>query len=124
MVKVTYWGFIRHVDVKNTLWSFMETTNHHDQRLDLGSKIATALINQGKDSLAQESELNWLNNFPPSKRIIRGKAYKTVKRIMDLVLVIASIPFWLPLIGVVYLAIIVTSPGAPAIFIQRHPSLS
>ena len=98
----------------------METTNRHDQRLDLGNKIASALIKQGKDALAQESELNWLNNFQPGKRVFRGKAYKTVKRIMDLVIVIVSLPFWLPLIGIVYLAIIVTSPGAPAIFIQKR----
>jgi len=98
----------------------METTNQHDQRLGLGNKIASALIKQGKDALAQESELNWLNNFQPGKRFFRGKAYKTVMRIMDLTFVIASMPFWLPLIGMVYLAIIVTSPGAQAIFIQKR----
>ena len=98
----------------------METTNQTEQRLDLGSKIANALIKQGKDEVVQLPELGWLNNFQPSRRVFRGKAYRTVKRIMDLVLVVASMPFWLPVIGVVYLIIIFTSPGAPAVFIQKR----
>jgi len=98
----------------------METTNQSGGRLSLGDSIANALVNQDKITVPQKSELEWLENFQPSRRIFRGKSYKTVKRIMDLVLVIASMPFWLPVIGVIYLVIIITSPGAPAVFIQKR----
>jgi len=98
----------------------METTNQPDPRLGLGSKIANALLQQGKTDVPQNSDLDWLNNFEPNRRVFRGKAYGIAKRIMDLVLVIASMSFWLPLIAVVYLVIVVTSPGAPAIFIQKR----
>jgi lipopolysaccharide/colanic/teichoic acid biosynthesis glycosyltransferase len=60
----------------------------------------------------------WVKKFDPKKRVLTGAAYHAVKRFMDLALVIASLPFWLPLIGVIALLIRITSPGAPPIFVQ------
>ena len=63
-------------------------------------------------------EEDWIKKFDPEKRILTGKAYFLVKRALDLLLVVLSLPFWLPLNGIVALIIRVTSPGAPVIFTQ------
>ena len=60
----------------------------------------------------------WVRKFYPKKRIFTGQAYHFLKRIFDLALTILAMPFWLPLIGVIALIIKVTSPGAPAMFVQ------
>lgn len=61
---------------------------------------------------------DWVRRFDPHKRVLKGKAYHVVKRAFDLTIVLLSMPFWLPVIGVIALLIKFTSPGAPAIFIQ------
>lgn len=60
----------------------------------------------------------WVRKFDPKKRTLTGRSYHVVKRLMDLTIVILALPFWLLLIGLITLAIRVTSPGAPAIFVQ------
>lgn len=60
----------------------------------------------------------WVRKFDPKKRIFTGQAYHFLKRIFDLTLTVLAMPFWLPLIGVIALIIKVTSPGAPAMFVQ------
>lgn len=61
---------------------------------------------------------DWVKRFNPDKRLLTGRAYLFVKRIMDLTIVLASAPFWLPLMGLITVIIKVTSPGAPAFFVQ------
>jgi lipopolysaccharide/colanic/teichoic acid biosynthesis glycosyltransferase len=61
---------------------------------------------------------DWIKKFDPNKRILRGRAYLAAKRIMDLFLVLITLPLWLPLNGVVALLIRFTSPGAPVMFKQ------
>ena len=61
---------------------------------------------------------DWVKNFDPKKRIIKGRMYHTLKRAFDLSVAILAMPFWLPLIGLIALGIKLTSPGAPAIFVQ------
>jgi lipopolysaccharide/colanic/teichoic acid biosynthesis glycosyltransferase len=63
-------------------------------------------------------EEEWLKKFDPQKRILKGNAYLLAKRVMDLVLVIITLPFWLAVLGVVALIIRITSPGAPIMFMQ------
>lgn len=63
-------------------------------------------------------EEDWIKKFNPQKRIITGTTYLLAKRIMDLALVIISMPFWLPVVGIVALIIRMTSPGAPVVFNQ------
>ncbi len=60
----------------------------------------------------------WINSFNPRKRRFSGRSYAVLKRIMDLTLVFLSAPFWVPLLGVIAILIMVTSPGAPAVFTQ------
>lgn len=61
---------------------------------------------------------DWIRRFDPNKRLLRGRAYLVAKRIMDLFLVVTTIPLWLPLNGIVALIIHFTSPGAPVMFKQ------
>ena len=60
----------------------------------------------------------WIKKFDPDKRIVRGRAYKIAKRFMDIFLIVATIPVWLPLTGMIALLVYLTSPGAPVIFPQ------
>lgn len=61
---------------------------------------------------------NWVRRFDPRKRFLTGSSYFLAKRIMDLTLTLLSMPFWLPLLGIIALIIHVTSPGAPVVFKQ------
>lgn len=65
-------------------------------------------------------EENWVRRFNPEKRLLTGRSYLIAKRIMDLVLVTFSSPVWFPLIVLIYLIILITSPGAPAFFVQNR----
>lgn len=60
----------------------------------------------------------WVRKFDPKKRIVTGQAYHFLKRAFDLTATILTAPIWLPLIGIIALIIKVTSPGAPAMFVQ------
>lgn len=61
---------------------------------------------------------DWIRRFDPNKRFLKGQAYLLAKRLMDLFLVVITIPFWLPLNGIIALMIRITSPGEPVIFKQ------
>jgi lipopolysaccharide/colanic/teichoic acid biosynthesis glycosyltransferase len=61
---------------------------------------------------------DWIKRFDPNKRLLKGQAYLLAKRIMDLFLVVITLPLWLPLNGIVALMIRFTSPGAPVMFKQ------
>jgi lipopolysaccharide/colanic/teichoic acid biosynthesis glycosyltransferase len=70
--------------------------------------------------MADNIDIQWLSSFDPDRRLLQGKNYLMAKRAMDLILVIGSIPFWLPIIGLIYFGIAITSPGGPPIFIQKR----
>ena len=61
---------------------------------------------------------DWIKRFDPNKRFLKGRAYLLAKRLMDLFLVVITIPLWVPLNGIVALLIHLTSPGAPVMFTQ------
>ena len=61
---------------------------------------------------------DWFRKFDPQKRILTGRAYLLAKRLMDLFLVLITLPVWLPLLGIIALLIQITSPGEPVIFRQ------
>jgi len=60
----------------------------------------------------------WIKKFDPHKRILKGRAYRIAKRLMDVFLVVITLPLWMPLIGIIALIIRTTSPGAPVVFNQ------
>ena len=61
---------------------------------------------------------DWIKKFDPNKRILTGRTYLMAKRVMDLLLVVITLPLWLPLNGIIALIIRITSPGAPVVFTQ------
>jgi lipopolysaccharide/colanic/teichoic acid biosynthesis glycosyltransferase len=67
---------------------------------------------------ASQSADEWIRRFSPQKRALTGDSYLLAKRIMDVTLVLLSLPFWFPLLLVIFLVIRATSPGAPVIFKQ------
>jgi lipopolysaccharide/colanic/teichoic acid biosynthesis glycosyltransferase len=67
---------------------------------------------------APQNAEEWINHFNTQKRTITGDTYQIAKRIMDVTLVLLSMPLWLPLMCVVALAIALTSPGESVIFKQ------
>jgi lipopolysaccharide/colanic/teichoic acid biosynthesis glycosyltransferase len=63
-------------------------------------------------------DYRWIEQFKPEDRLLKGRFYLIAKRAFDLAMVLLSLPFWLPLMGLLSLMIAITSPGAPAIFTQ------
>jgi lipopolysaccharide/colanic/teichoic acid biosynthesis glycosyltransferase len=61
-------------------------------------------------------EAEWIRKFPAGSRIIKDRGYLIMKRIMDLGIVIISMPFWLPVIGVISFLIWISAPKAPVMF--------
>lgn len=62
--------------------------------------------------------VEWIKRFNPQKRIITGRAYQLVKRLLDLIIVFAAAPFWVPVFLIIFFVVQVTSPGAPSLFTQ------
>ena len=67
---------------------------------------------------ASQSAEEWIDRFDPQKRSLTGDMYLFLKRVMDVTLVLLSIPLWVPALAIIGLAIRFTSPGAPVIFRQ------
>jgi len=66
------------------------------------------------------AEYSWISKFRPHKRIFVGKSYHFLKRVMDLGLTILSMPFWAPLYLLIALAIKISSPKDPVLFVQMR----
>jgi lipopolysaccharide/colanic/teichoic acid biosynthesis glycosyltransferase len=73
----------------------------------------------GKSTNTKRVE-DWIRKFNPNKRILTGQAYLAAKRIFDLAVVILLVPFWLPIVGLIALLILITSPGAPVMYLQQR----
>ncbi len=69
---------------------------------------------------ADLSSNSWVFKFQPEKRTITGRSYIRLKRLMDLTLVIGSIPFWLPIVALLAGLIWISEPGAPIFFVQKR----
>ena len=67
---------------------------------------------------ASQSAEEWIDQFDPQKRALTGDTYLFLKRIMDITLVLLSLPLWVPVLAVIALVIRFTSPGEPVIFRQ------
>lgn len=62
----------------------------------------------------------WYERFDPNRRIIRGKAYFRLKRVMDLALCLAVLPILLPILGLIALLVKIDSPTGPIMFKQQR----
>ncbi len=63
-------------------------------------------------------EYEWIEQFRPEKRLLTGRAYHAVKRLTDLTLALLALPFWLPLLILLWVVIKLQDPSGPAIFAQ------
>ncbi len=66
----------------------------------------------------------WLARAKPEKALFKGRAYRFVKRVMDITLVLLSLPVFLPIMGICALIIIAESPGASPFFTQKRTGKS
>lgn len=62
--------------------------------------------------------ISWVKNFDPEKSFFTGQAYHDVKRLLDLLIVGLTLPFWGVLIIFIALLLKVSSPSTPVIFTQ------
>lgn len=66
------------------------------------------------------NDLAWLDKFHQEKPFLHGRSYLLAKRLMDLSIVIATMPVWLPTFVLIYVVIWASNPGAPVIFTQKR----
>jgi lipopolysaccharide/colanic/teichoic acid biosynthesis glycosyltransferase len=65
-----------------------------------------------------QSMYSWVQDLHPKDALFKGRSYLFIKRLMDLFLVLLSMPGWVPLIGILAILIRIESPGSPAMFTQ------
>ena len=62
------------------------------------------------------AEAGWIERISPEKRLIHGKMYQILKRAMDVLVVVSTLPITLLLIGLCSLLIKVGNPRSPVYF--------
>jgi lipopolysaccharide/colanic/teichoic acid biosynthesis glycosyltransferase len=72
-----------------------------------------------KISISQR-DYQWIERYQPQKALLRGRAYRFAKRVMDLGLVFLSMPVWAPVFALIFLSIKLEEPGAPVFFMQKR----
>lgn len=68
----------------------------------------------------QSKEMLWWQQCRPEKRLLRGKAYRKAKRLMDLTIISVALVFVLPVLLFCALLIKLESPGGPVMFKQKR----
>lgn len=70
--------------------------------------------------ITQEEEINrklsWLASIDPGKAILSENSYQVVKRVLDLSVVLFSLPIWIPVIVFVSIAIKFSEPHLPVFY--------
>lgn len=67
---------------------------------------------------------DWVDAFPQRDGGIRSRSYWLGKRLLDLTLVLGAAPLWFPVFALIYIAIKLENPGAPAFFVQTRTGLN
>lgn len=75
---------------------------------------------QPQETLAGRPELDWVTRFQPGQRLIGGRAYHIVKRVIDLTLVLLALPVLATAFLVCAMLIKIESPGGPIMFTQER----
>lgn len=68
--------------------------------------------------IAQEYSNSWWMNISAEKALFQGQSYLFMKRVMDLTLIVLSMPIWLMIMGICGLLVKLDSPGGPVFFKQ------
>lgn len=69
-------------------------------------------------ALPEPLKNRWWESVDPEQALLKGPAYFTMKRALDLIIVSASLIVLLPVMLLVALAIKIESPGGPVVFVQ------
>ncbi len=69
-------------------------------------------------TITQEYPHPWWVNISAEKALFQGQSYLFMKRVMDLTLIVLSMPIWLMIMGICGLLVTLDSPGGPAFFKQ------
>lgn len=67
---------------------------------------------------AMTQDIPWLDRMLPEKRILTGRAYEVVKRVMDLMITLSALPLLALIIILVAVLIKLEDPKGPIFFIQ------
>ncbi len=70
------------------------------------------------------SGYEWVDRIKPENRRITGRSYAALSRALDLVIVVATAPIWIVLIGICAGLIKLTDPSAAVIYSQRRAGLN
>ncbi len=65
-------------------------------------------------------QFEWLDCIEPNKRLLTEEQYVVVKRVIDLMLTVAAMPFWLSIVGFCALLVKLESPRDPVLFVQER----
>jgi len=66
------------------------------------------------------SGLTWVDRIRPDEALLTGRVYLAAKRALDLFLVIAAAPVWIPVMAVSALLVKLDDPHSPVIFSQQR----
>lgn len=77
-------------------------------------------MNSGALNVTDEKKINqrlhWLKKIDPERSVLQGKKYLIVKRILDITVVLLSLPFWIPVMLTAAVCIKLSAPGSPVVF--------
>lgn len=97
-----------------------DDTSQGDQEFTYPEYVLSSLL---LSVFPQTTEMSWWQQCRPEKRLLRGKAYRRAKRIMDLTFVLISLVFVLPLLLLCALLLKIESPGGPVMFKQKRTGM-
>jgi len=69
------------------------------------------------------SGYDWVDRIRPEHRIVTGAAYRRVKRVLDVVLVVTTAPVWVPIFLVCAVLIKIDDPRSPVIYAQPRAGI-
>lgn len=82
--------------------------------------MASILNFQTREDLAVRTKYDWVESIDPQQSMFRGKAYDYAKRVLDVTLIVLSMPLLLPVFLLVSLLIQLESPGGSVFFTQER----
>lgn len=97
-----------------------DDTSQRDQEFTYPEYVLSSLL---LSVFPQTTEMSWWQQCRTEKRLLRGKSYLKVKRIMDLALIFATLILVLPLLLLCALLIKIESPGGPVLFRQKRTGM-
>jgi lipopolysaccharide/colanic/teichoic acid biosynthesis glycosyltransferase len=95
----------------------IDDTSQKDQEFNYPEHVLSSLL---LPVFPQSAEMLWWQQCRPEKRLLRGKAYRKAKRMIDLTIILLTLAFALPVLFFCALLIKLESPGGPVMFKQKR----